>query len=113
MGIIMYSCCRPLLTLLLTVVLITPASQGIAQSSAATSLLERAQFWRSLERMDLAAQAVQKMLRTTPEDPQALKLLAFIKLDLKQREDAEQLLAQLQRQHPLSPHTAALAQTLG
>ncbi|HIE33033.1 MAG TPA: tetratricopeptide repeat protein, partial [Thermodesulfobacteriaceae bacterium] len=101
-----------LLTLLLTALLTSTAGQGIAQSGVTVSLQERAQFWRSLGRADLARQALQKSLRTTPDDPQSLALLAFVSLDLDERLQAEELFRQLQQRHPEAPYTSTLGQML-
>lgn len=103
---------QPLLTLLLTALLTSAAGQGIAQSDVTVSLQERAQFWRSLGRADLARQALQKSLRTTPDNPQSLALLAFVSLDLDERQQAMELSRQLQQRHSESPYAAALGQML-
>lgn len=104
--------CRPLLTLLLIATLTTPVSGGMAQTNAADSLQERAQFWRSLGRADLARQSLQKTLRTAPDDPQSQALMAFVHLDLEQRNQAGEILKKLRKIHPDSHYTAALGQML-
>ncbi len=99
--------------MLAVALLIVDAGFSFAQQgNAARPLLEQAQFWRSLGRNDLALQSVQKELRAEPNDPAGLALKAFIHIDLKQRDQAEKLLEQLQRQHPDAPQTAALGQML-
>ena len=83
-----------------------------AEGNAPASLLEQAEFWRSLGRNDLALQALQKGLRVAPDDPAGLALLAFTNIDLGKREEAEKIFQQLQKHHPQAVQTAALAQVL-
>ncbi|WP_457668261.1 cellulose synthase subunit BcsC-related outer membrane protein [Thiolapillus sp.] len=98
--------------ILAAVLLASVAGSGFAAGNPADTLLQQAEFWRSLGRNDLALQALQKGLRVTPDDPAGLALMAFTKLDLGQREEAEELFRQLKKRHPQSEQTAALEQVL-
>ncbi len=100
------------LLILLLAALLGGAAPCFGDSGISIALLERVQFWRSLGRNDLAGQALKKALRTAPNDPDGLALQAYLALDLDRRTAAEELLQQLQQQHPEAPQTRALEQML-
>ena len=71
-------------------------------------LLERAQFWRERARDDLARDEIAKVFRLSPDDPQALWLLARIQLAANQDRDAAATLDRLKRAHPNDPAVARI-----
>jgi predicted Zn-dependent protease len=71
-------------------------------------LLERAHFWRERARDDLAREEVAKVFRLSPDDPQALSLLARIQLTANQDRDAGATLERLRRSHPNDPAVAQI-----
>ncbi|TCP10629.1 tetratricopeptide repeat protein [Crenobacter luteus] len=66
----------------------------------AEALLSQARRWQSLDRHDLAQQALDKLLRIAPDHPDGLAQLALLQLRTMRRAEAAATLARLKRLHP-------------
>ncbi|MCW3480510.1 cellulose synthase subunit BcsC-related outer membrane protein [Neisseriaceae bacterium JH1-16] len=64
------------------------------------ALLNQARMWQGLNRNDLAQQALDKLLRIAPNNPEGLTQLAQLQLKNRQGKDAAETLAKLKRLYP-------------
>lgn len=71
-----------------------------ATSSAEQTLLERAEYWRARGRGDLAGEALQQLLQSRPDHPQALYLLGLTRAGEGDTAGARQYLSRLRAAHP-------------
>jgi len=71
-----------------------------AQVDPVQTLLSQARMWQGLNRNDLAQQALDKLLRIAPNNPEVLALLAQQQLKNRQGKDAAATLAKLKRLYP-------------
>ena len=83
-----------------------------AASPEAAGLLERAQFWQSRHRDDLAREELNKLFRLEPDDPEGLVLWARIELRANQEREAAATLERLRKAHPGHPGAAQVATLL-
>ncbi|HJW55479.1 MAG TPA: cellulose synthase subunit BcsC-related outer membrane protein [Burkholderiaceae bacterium] len=74
-----------------------------SRTPARDALLDRARLWQSRNRDDLAAEALNRLLAMSPQDPDALAQLAMLQLRLGQKPAAKATLAQLRRVRPDHP----------
>lgn len=80
------------------------------QAAVDTELLNSARMWVDKKRDDLAALALQKLLRIDPNQSDALLMLGEIELRLEHLEQAQKLLQQLQTANPGHPAGHQLAE---
>ena len=83
-----------------------------AASPEAAGLRERAQFWQSRHRDDLAREELNKLFRLEPDDAEGLVLWARIELRANQESAAAATLERLRKAHPGHPGVAQLATLL-
>lgn len=76
------------------------ATPPAATSGAEQTLLERAEYWRARGRGDLAGQALEQLLKSVPDHPQALYLLGLTRASEGNTAEARQYLARLRAAHP-------------
>lgn len=89
----------PALCLLLG--LAAPPAWAQAPSGAAVSeLLTSARAWQAHGRADLARVALNKLLQSAPDDPEALLQLGLLELEANQMEAAAKVLQRLRASHP-------------
>jgi tetratricopeptide (TPR) repeat protein len=101
---------RIALALLLTSCALPP--DALAADPEAARLLERAEFWQSRARDDLAREELAKVLRLAPDDAEALAMLARLQLRANQDRDATATLERLRKAHPDHPAAGQLATLL-
>jgi len=77
-------------------------------ASARDVLLDKANYWRLKDRLDLAAEALTQLLQINPNDPDALFLYGELSIQQNKPGDARRYLARLQRAAPDDPHVADL-----
>ena len=87
------------------------APMAFAQD-AARALLEQGQYWQSQGNSERATEAWQKLLRITPNKPEALYGLARAEMDAKRPDGATRYLEQLRRSHPGHTLVARLEQDI-
>lgn len=90
---------------------LAPALVAAADPEVAR-LLERAQFWQSRSRDDLAREELDKVLRLVPDQPDALAQLARMQLRLNQEREAAATYERLRAAHPTHPGTGQIATLL-
>jgi cellulose synthase operon protein C len=79
-----------------------------AQETARDVLLDKANYWRLKDRLDLAAQALDQLLQINPNDPDALFQYGELSIQMNKPADAQRYLAKLQQVAPNDPHVADL-----
>ena len=85
---------------------------GLAQTDAASVLLEQGKFWAEKRDATRAAEAWQRLLLIQPNRPEALYGLAVIELDAKRTSAAQGYLDKMRAAHPDSPLVAQLEQEM-
>jgi len=88
-----------------------------AQSASATPepvrvLIEQSQYWQARGDRARARENWEKLLRISPNQPEALVGMAQLALDENQTDNAREYLRQLQSSHPESPLIAQLEQSI-
>jgi tetratricopeptide (TPR) repeat protein len=79
-----------------------------AQETARDVLLDKANYWRLKDRLDLAAEALDQLLQINPNDPDALFQYGELSIQQNKPADAQRYLAKLQQVAPNDPHIADL-----
>jgi len=78
-----------------------PQGQAAPSGSAAEKvLLERGRYWKSRNRPELAAEAFERLLRSSPTHREGLVELGMLKAEQGDIEGARQLLSRLRAAHP-------------
>ncbi len=77
--------------------------------SAQQALVDSARLWEAQGRADLAHDALEKLLRARPSDPQAYVWIGLLELRSGRIKDAAARLSQLKKDYPQSPITQELA----
>lgn len=93
--------------LLVALCVAAPLRAQVADPELA-ALLERVQFWQERNREDLAREALERALRRSPDDPEALMLLARFQLRANLEREAAGTLERLRAAHPKHPNVARL-----
>ena len=83
-----------------------------AASPEAAGLLQRAEFWQSRYRDDLAREELGKLFRLEPGNPEGLLLQGRIQLRANEEHEAAATLERLRKAHPDHPGAAQLAALL-
>ena len=86
--------------MLLALGLVLSPALAAAVDPEVAQLLERAQFWQSRSRDDLAREALGKVFRMEPDQPDALVLQARMQLRLNQEREAAATFERLRKAHP-------------
>src|SRR5258706_13911720 len=79
-----------------------------AANPEVTQLIERAEFWQSRSRDDLARESLERALRLAPRDPEVLLALGRLQLRADQDRDAAATLERLRQASPGHPGVAQL-----
>jgi cellulose synthase operon protein C len=79
-----------------------------AQEAARDVLLDKANYWRLKDRLDLAAEALNQLLQINPNDADALFQYGELSIQLNKPADAQRYLTKLQQVAPNDPHIADL-----
>ena len=87
-----------------------PADAG--QDAAAKVLLDQANYWRAQFHLDQAEQAIRRLLRLEPDNPDALAMLAEFQAERGDRIGAQATLARLQAVRANDPRIAAVQQAI-
>ncbi len=84
-------------------------------NAALSVLLRQAAYWRDQHNPPRAIEAAQRALRLSPDDPQALAIIAEVQASTGNVTEAQQTLALLQQSHPNAPeiHQAQQAVRIG
>jgi cellulose synthase operon protein C len=80
--------------------------------TAAKVLMDQANYWLAQNRPEEAERPLDRLLRTEPDNPDALALLAQIQAQTGDRARAQSTLAHLQALRPDDPHIASVAQAI-
>ena len=87
-----------------------PGARAAASADPeSAALLERAQFWQARNRDDLAREALDRLFRVSPDDPEGLAMLARLQLRANQDAEAARTYERLRAAHPGHPAVAQLA----
>jgi Flp pilus assembly protein TadD len=103
---------RRVASLLLALGLLLPPALAAAVDPGVAPLLERAQFWQARARDDHAREELEKVFRLSPDQPEALAMLASMQLRMNQDRDATATYERLRTAHPSHPGVAQLAALL-
>ncbi len=87
-------------TLIFGLVAALAAPLALAQDTATRTLIEQGQYWQSRGDSARAIDAWEKLLRATPDQPDALYGMARALAQLQRVEEAQRYLEQLRRAHP-------------
>ncbi len=87
-------------TLILSLAAALAAPWALAQDAATRTLIEQGQFWQSRGDSQRAIEAWEKLLRASPNQPDALYGMARALAQQGQTEEAQRYLEQLRRAHP-------------
>ena len=81
-------------------------------SVAGKVLIDQANYWFAENRPQEAESALDRLLRTDPDNPEALALLAHLQAQKGARSQAQATLARLRTAHPTDPHIAMVEQAI-
>src|SRR5258708_4115997 len=102
---------RPWLRVFALALLVSASTSPVALFAADNAeqiLLDKANYWRLKDRRDLAREALNKLLATNPNQPDALFQYGMLSIQQNKIPDAQRFLARLQRAAPGSPRAADL-----
>ena len=94
--------------LLLTAAL--PAGVALAADPAEQMLIERANYWRAQQRLDVVGDILNKLLAANPDQPDALYQQGMLALERGDRGDAQQYFDRLRQ---LAPGNARAEELVG
>ena len=97
--------------LLLSVVL--PAGAAMASDPAEQLMLERANYWRAQQRLDVVSDILNKILAANPRQPDALYQQTMLAMQRGDRGGAQQYLDRLQQLAPVDSRAAELIGEIG
>jgi tetratricopeptide (TPR) repeat protein len=89
-----------------------PGGVALADPAVEQLLLDKANYWRLKDRPDLAAEALNKLLEISPNNPDALFQYGMVSVQQNKMDEARRYLAKLQEVSPDSPHIADLQNTI-
>jgi cellulose synthase operon protein C len=88
------------------------AAASAQPSTAAKVLMDQANYWFAQNKPEEAERPLDRLLRTEPDNPDALALLAQIQAQRGDRTKAQATLGHLQALRPNDPHIASVAQAI-
>src|SRR5580704_13972194 len=89
-----------------------PCALATAADPGEQILLERAAFWRAQQRLDMAAETLNKLLALNPNQPDAIYQLGSIAAQRGDPSGARKYFDRLRQMAVANPRAAALAATL-